>query len=142
MKAKVYIVEDHRDMRESLRKLLEYEGDLEVCGDASSIHKALEGIQSTSPDLALVDLELGQHTGMDLIAQLKQNSIKVPVLILSMHSETLYAEPTIYQGARGYLMKSVPPDEIVHAVRQVLKGNIYRSSSMIQRLQSQERIIP
>jgi len=133
-KAKVFIVEDHPQMREGLRKLVEYEADFQVCGEAVDVRGAVEGILDSRPDVAIIDLELGRQTGLDVIQELGRRSRQVPVLILSMHSETLYAESSLHKGAQGYVMKSATPDEITYALRCVLDGNIYLSSGMRQRL--------
>ncbi len=133
-KAKVFIVDDYLPMRESLKKLLDLETDLEVCGEASDVETAYRGIQTTHPDIALVDLVLGQETGTELLKRLNGQLQILPVLVLSMLPETLNAATVLEQGARGYIMKSESPDHILAALRHVLAGEIYLSPEMALKL--------
>ena len=135
-KSKVFIVEDHLQMRQGLRKLLEFERDFQVCGEAGDVPGAIQGILESRPDVAVVDLELGSRNGLEVIQELQRRSRQIPVLILSMHSETLYAESALYRGAQGYVMKTADPDEITYALRRVLEGDIYLSSAVRQCLHS------
>jgi DNA-binding NarL/FixJ family response regulator len=133
-KAKVFIVDDYLPMRQSLRKLLEMETDLQVCGEATDVEAAYQGIQTTQPDVAIVDLILGSQTGLELLKKLNGQLQILPVLILSMLPEALNAETVLNKGARGYIMKSESPDHILAALRQVLKGEIYLSPEMALKL--------
>jgi DNA-binding NarL/FixJ family response regulator len=128
--SKVFIVDDHPRMRESLRKLVEFEADLCVCGEAGNVEDGFNGIMESTPDAAIVDLEIGKESGLDLIARLAQALRKIPVLILSMHPESIYAEKCIQQGAAGYLMKGESPEQILLGLRQVVSGQIYLSPAM------------
>ncbi len=136
-KTKVFILDDHARTREGLRKLIDFETDLSVCGEAATVEQGLEGIRSTMPDVAVVDLELGKESGLDLIAKLDSAVLKIPVLMLSMYPEVFYAEKSLQRGARGYLMKSESPDQILFALRQVALGNVYLSPAMVKKLQQQ-----
>ncbi len=134
--AKVFIVDDHPRMRESLRKLVDFETDLCVCGEAGNVVDGLSGILQSGPDVAIVDLELGSETGLELVEQLVRAGSKVPVMILSMHAESVYAERSLKKGAAGYMMKSESSEQILHGLRQVLQGKIYlRPTMQIEREQ-------
>jgi DNA-binding NarL/FixJ family response regulator len=131
---KVFIVDDYLPMRQSLRKMLELETDLHVCGEAQDVEAAYQGIQMTEPDVVIVDLILGTQTGLELLRRLNGQLQTLPVLILSMLPETLNAETVLNKGARGYIMKSESPDQILAALRRVLKGEIYLSPEMTSKL--------
>lgn len=133
-KARVFIVDDFAPMRDSLRKLLALEPDLEVCGEASNVTAAYEGIQLSHPDVAIVDLVLGPETGIELLRRLNHHVQTLPVLILSMLPERLNASTVLDHGARGYIMKSESPDHILDALRRVLHGEIYLSPEMSQKI--------
>ncbi|MGB8353513.1 MAG: response regulator transcription factor, partial [Chthoniobacteraceae bacterium] len=105
MKTKVVIVEDHPLFRERLALLINKEPDMEVCGEADNIRQAMEVIQSTKPDAAVLDITLKGSSGLELLKDLKAQSIELPVLVLSMHDESLYAERAIRAGAKGYITK-------------------------------------
>ena len=133
-KARIFIVDDYAVMRENLRKLLEFESDFEVCGEAENVSQAAHGILETRPDLAIVDLVLGTETGVDLLDRLRQAPQPIPVLILTMLPETLNAEFLMKKGARGYLMKTESADEVLVAVRRILQGGTYLSPESQNRL--------
>jgi DNA-binding NarL/FixJ family response regulator len=137
-KITVFIVDDHARTREGLRKLLEFEKDLSVCGEAGDLEEAYTGILQSNPSAAIVDLELGKQSGLELIRRLRQAHCKVPIMILSMHSESQYAERSLEKGAEGYLMKSESPEQILLGLRQVLSGHIYLSPAM--QLQRKQRL--
>ena len=126
-KKRVFLVDDHPAMRQGLEELINQETDIAVCGQAGDIPAALEGIQKTKPDVAIVDLTLKEASGLDLVKDLKVRFAKLPVLILSMHNEAFYAERAIRAGARGYIMKEATTENIIKAIRQVLNGEIYLS---------------
>lgn len=134
-RARVFIADDYLQMRESLRKLLEYEDDFEVCGEAADADAALKGILETRPDIAIVDLVMGKSSGVDLLERLHGAVHQIPVLILTMLPERLNAEFLLEKGAKGYLMKTESADQILNALRQVLRGKIYLSQAMKEYLQ-------
>jgi DNA-binding NarL/FixJ family response regulator len=109
-------------------------GDLIVCAQAEGIQRALELIETTPPDLAIVDITLGGQNGIELIKDLKVRHPKLPVLVHSMHDEAVYAQRSLRAGARGYLMKHEPPSKLLHAIRQVLAGEIYLSETMTRQM--------
>src|ERR1019366_9512595 len=135
-KARDFLVDDYAPMRQSLRKLLEIEPEFEVCGEAATLDEGCEGILAAHPDVAIVDLVLARQTGLDLLNRLKDEAgkMKIPVLILSMHPEELYAELLLQRGARGYIMKTESSDQILAAIRKVLDGQIYLSAQMEKQL--------
>jgi DNA-binding NarL/FixJ family response regulator len=127
---KIFVVEDHAIVREGLSMLLNAQSDLSVCGVASSAEEARQAIVSSRPDLAIMDLSLEGSSGLDLVKDLKDRCPEVPVLVLSMHDETLYAERVLRAGARGYLMKREAGRELLVAVRRILEGKIYLSEGL------------
>jgi DNA-binding NarL/FixJ family response regulator len=112
--------------------MLAAEPDLEVCGEAESAAAAMQVATSAHPDLAIVDLSLTEGTGLDLIRSLREAAPTLPVLVLSMHDEALFAERVLRAGARGYIMKRQAITGLVGAIRQVLSGRIYVSEGMAQ----------
>jgi DNA-binding NarL/FixJ family response regulator len=132
--ARVFVVEDHPVVREGLTLLIGSEADLSVCGSAASIAEALARIQELSPDVVVVDLVLEDGNGLDLVKELHQRYASLPMLVLSMHAESTYAERALRAGAKGYIMKSEAMDKVRAAIRRVLKGEIYVSENMVSRM--------
>lgn len=133
-KTKVVIVEDHPLFRERLALLINKEPDLEVCGEADNIAQAMEIIRATQPQAAIVDITLKGSSGLELLKDLKSQSIDLPVLVLSMHDESLYAERAIRAGAKGYITKDEASDKVMSAIRKVMAGEVYLSESMTSRI--------
>jgi len=133
---RVLVVEDHPIVRQGLTELIEHEPDLRVCGAASSGSEALEAVSASQPDIALVDLTLQDTSGLELVKDLKARFPQLPVLVLSMHDETLYAERVLRAGARGYIMKEEATERVMTALRKVLSGEVYLSEKMSARLLS------
>lgn len=131
IKSRVVIVEDHPMVREHLVFLINNEPDMEVCGEADNISQAMEIIRNTSPQLVIVDLTLKGGSGLDLVKGLKALSLPAPVLVFSMHEESLYAERALRAGAKGYITKNQGSREVLSAVRRVLGGNLYVSEEMV-----------
>jgi DNA-binding NarL/FixJ family response regulator len=107
------------------------EKDLMVCGEAGDAESALSAIQSLRPDLVLVDITLPGESGLDLIKKVRVSEPGTKMLVISMHDEALYADRVLRAGASGYIMKQEDPDEIVHAIRDVLGGHIYVSEEVL-----------
>ena len=128
---KVFIVEDHPVFREGLVQIINSEGDLTVCGEAEDAEHALEVIPSLKPDLVLVDISLPGKSGLELIKDLRARNGGVKLLVLSMHDEALYADRVLRAGGDGYIMKQEDPEEVVHAIRDVLAGRIYVSEEVL-----------
>jgi DNA-binding NarL/FixJ family response regulator len=133
-RSKVFLVDDHPILRQGLTKLINDQPDIVVCGEAEGPPGALEGIGRTKPDLILLDLSLAGGDGLELCRQLQDRFQGVPILIISMHDESLYAERCLRAGAMGYVMKQEPPDRVMAAMRRVLSGNIYLSDAMSAKL--------
>lgn len=133
-KTRVVIVEDHPLFRERLAALINKELDMLVCGEADNIRQAMEIIRETQPDAAVVDITLKGSSGLELIKDMKAQSIELPVLVLSMHDESLYAERVIRAGAKGYITKDEASDKVMSAIRTVVAGEIYLSESMTSRV--------
>lgn len=129
-KSRVFLVDDHAMFREGLRQLIEREPDMSVCGDAADATAAMAGIQSTGPDLVIVDISLGGTSGIDLIKMIKNQYEDLPVLVVSMHEESLYSERALRAGAMGYVMKHEPSKTVKTAIRKVLDGDLYLSQKM------------
>jgi DNA-binding NarL/FixJ family response regulator len=129
-KRRIFIVDDHAMFRDGLRRLIDLEPDLTVCGDAPDAADGLSGIRETTPDLIIVDISLDTTSGIDLIKAIKRDFEDMPVLVVSMHSESLYGDRALRAGAMGYVMKSEPATTVVSAIRTVLSGNVHISENM------------
>jgi DNA-binding NarL/FixJ family response regulator len=127
---RVVIVDDHPLFRERLSELINHELDMEVCGEAENAQQAIDLIRNTAPDLAIVDITLKGSSGLELIKSIKALPIGVPVLVLSMHDESLYAERALRSGATGYITKHESADNVLLAIRRVLAGEVYLSGTM------------
>jgi len=127
---KIFIVDDHPIVRQGLAKLLSDETDLVVCGEAESAREGLQAIAKLKPDLAIVDISLTGKTGLELIKDLRAQYPELPALVMSMHDELIYAERALRAGARGYVMKHQGGKILVHAIRQVLSGQVYVSEQI------------
>lgn len=128
--SRILIVDDHPLFREGLRQMMEREPGLRVCGEAADAAEAVRLIAESEPDLVIVDISLGTSSGIDLIKTLKADHGELPLLVLSMHDESLYAERALRAGAMGYVMKHEPPKVVRAAIQRVLSGAIYLSEKM------------
>ncbi len=133
-KARVFLVDDHPLVREHLTALIQREADLEVCGEAADAPTALEMISRQSPDLVILDISLKRSNGLELIKHLKEMWPELPVLVLSMHDEMLYAERSLRAGALGYITKEEATVSVLSAVRRVLGGQVYLSERIAGRM--------
>jgi DNA-binding NarL/FixJ family response regulator len=131
---RIFLVDDHPVLRDGLRRLLEAEPDLMVCGEAENARKTFENIPAAVPDLAIVDISLTGPSGIELVKGLKSRFPKLRMLMLSMHDEVLYAERALRAGAKGYVMKQAPTEQLLAAVRRVLKDEIYLSEALSSQL--------
>lgn len=121
---RILVVDDHPVVRKGLAMTLAREPDMMVCGEAEGLEEALAAVIGQNPDLLLADLELDGMNGMELIREVRRLHPRLPVLVLSMHDEDVYAERALRSGAKGYLMKNVKPEVLVSGIRAVLKGEI------------------
>lgn len=129
-KLRVVVVDDHPMFRDRLAQIINHELDMAVCGEAGNAQQALETIQQTEPDLAIIDITLDGASGLELIKSIRALGLKIPLLVLSMHDESLYAERALRAGANGYVTKRQPGAEVVSAIRRVLAGEVYLSEKM------------
>jgi DNA-binding NarL/FixJ family response regulator len=134
IKRKVFIVDDHPIVRQGLTALINTELDLAVCGDAEDSSSALRRIEDLKPDLAVIDISLNGPDGLDLLKSIRTRDANLPVLILSMLDESLYAERALHAGANGYIMKQEATDRLLVAIRRILAGEIYLSERMSNRM--------
>ncbi len=134
--ARVLLVDDHPIVRQGLAELIDQEPDLSVCGEAKSAAEAWQVIETSHPDIAIVDISLQDTSGIELIKDLKVRHPELPVLVLSMHDEGLYAERALRAGAKGYVMKEEATERLMAAVRRVHGGEMYLSERMSSRLLS------
>lgn len=131
---RILVVDDHPIVRLGLRQMLSAEPDLSVCGEAETAEAALRLVQASKVDFAIVDLSLGTVNGLELVRQLHNDRPDLPVLVLSMHDEALFAERALRAGARGYITKQQAIDGLVGAIRHVLAGKIYVTARVSQQV--------
>src|SRR5271170_3956498 len=135
-KKTVFLVDDHPIVRQGLTLLINQESDLTVCGEAEEMHSALSAILALRPNILIVDISLNGPDGLELLKNIRINSPRLPVLILSMHDESIYAERALRAGASGYIMKQEATEKVLVALRRILSGEIYVSeriaNSMLQ----------
>ena len=129
-KHRVMVVEDHPVFRIGLRELINHENDLVVCGEADDAGRASEEIQRLEPDMVIVDISLRGRDGIDLIRDVRSHNKDLPILVLSMHDESRFAERSLLAGAKGYIMKRETSSSVVKAIRCVLCGQIYLSEKI------------
>lgn len=133
-KTRILLVDDHPIVRQGMAQLINREGDLTVCGEAGTAHEALALLNTLKPDLAIIDVALEDRSGIELLKEVKARLPRLPVLMLSMHHESLYAERALHAGAMGYIMKQEAPDRVLVAVRRILTGEVYLSEKMSARM--------
>jgi DNA-binding NarL/FixJ family response regulator len=126
-KIKILLVDDHPLVREWLTNLLKQQPDFQVCGETGHAPEALQLIEATRPDIAIVDISLASGSGIELIKAIRSGHAQIGVMVLSMHDELLYAERALRAGAGGYIMKSEATQKVIEAIRAVLAGEIYVS---------------
>jgi DNA-binding NarL/FixJ family response regulator len=131
---RVLIVDDHPIVRQGLRRMIEPEPDLVVCGEVQTEREARAAIRALSPDVVIVDISLAQGDGLELVRDVHAQRPDLPMLVLSMHDELIYAERLLAAGASGYIMKHAASDQLLIALRQVLSGDVYLSESLAANL--------
>ncbi len=130
----IVIADDHPVAREGLVAIIQASKAGNIIAKASNAHEALDLIDRLEPDVAILDLSLGDRPGLEVIKDVKAKKNHTAILILSMHDEQIYAERCIRAGARGYVMKTQAADEIVHAIAEVFQGRVHVSQAMSSRL--------
>lgn len=133
-KSRVFVVDDHPIVRQGLALLINRESDLTVCGEAEDAHTALQAVASANPDVLIVDISLNGPDGLDLLKEIRLHHPNLPVLILSMHDESIYAERALRAGAQGYIMKQEATEKVLVAVRRILASEIYVSERVANRM--------
>jgi DNA-binding NarL/FixJ family response regulator len=137
MKRKVLVVDDHPIVREGLAQMINREPDLSVCGDASHMQKAVQLMEALKPDILLVDISLDGPDGLELLKHIRAQDPGLPVLILSMHDESIYAERALRAGANGYIMKQEATDSVLDALRRILNREVYVSPRIANKMLQQ-----
>ncbi len=133
-KMKVLVVDDHEIMRQGLAQLIGQEADLTVCGEAPDADGAISAIEHYAPDVAVVDISLKNSSGINLIKTIRERWPELPILVLSMHDETFYAERALRAGARGYVTKAEVSAKVVEGIREVLNGGVFVSKKIAKRM--------
>jgi DNA-binding NarL/FixJ family response regulator len=126
----VLIVDDHPMMRTGLARLIDNERDLKVSAEADNARQAMDIAVGQTLDLILLDISLPDKNGLELIKDIRALKPGLPILVVSMHDESLYAERVLRAGGRGYIMKQEGGKMLLQAIRQVLSGQIYVSEKM------------
>jgi DNA-binding NarL/FixJ family response regulator len=133
-KKTVFVVDDHPLLRQGLALMINREPDLVVCGEAEEAQVAMKAIATKRPDILIADISLNGPDGLDLLKSVRTLYPDLPVLILSMHDESIYAERALRARANGYIMKQEATEKVLVAVRRILGGDIYISERMANKL--------
>jgi DNA-binding NarL/FixJ family response regulator len=136
-KHKVLLVDDHPVVRQGLALLVGREPDLLVCGEADGAHTAFHAIENLQPDIVVLDISLAGPDGLDILKEIRIRSGSLPVLILSMHDESIYAERALRAGANGYIMKQEATEKVLVAIRKILRGDVYLSERLTSAMLNQ-----
>ncbi len=134
---RVLVVDDHPIVRQGLALLINREPDLQVCGEAEEGRSAMQAIETLRPDIVILDISLGGPDGLELLKQLRARDADLPVLILSMHDESIYAERVLRAGANGYIMKQEATEVVLTAIRRILDGQVYVPERVASKMLSQ-----
>ena len=133
-KSRVFVVDDHPIVRQGLALLINREPDLAVCGEAEDAQTALQAVATAKPDILVVDISLNGPDGLDLLKDIRTRHPELPVLVLSMHDESVYAERALRAGAKGYIMKQEATEKVLVALRRILSREIYVSERIANRM--------
>lgn len=136
-KTRVLLIDDHPILRRGLGQLINHEADMTVCGEAEDAPKAFELVGTLRPDVAVVDISLKSGNGIEFIKNVKARYPELPILVLSMHDESLYAERALRAGGLGYIMKEEAIEQVLVAIRRVLTGEIFLSDKMKSKMLQQ-----
>lgn len=137
-RTRILLVDDHAVVRYGIAQLINRQSDLVVCGEEEDASNALTAIDKLKPDLVIADISLKDSSGLELMRNIKAQYAKLPVLVVSAHDESVYAEVAFRAGALGYLMKQEALEKIAAAIRRVLSGNIYVSEAMASKMLQQQ----
>jgi DNA-binding NarL/FixJ family response regulator len=129
-KYRVLLVDDHPIVRQGLALLIDREADLSVCGEAEGSHSAFLAISTLRPDIVVLDISLSGPDGLDVLKEIRTKTTNLPVLILTMHDESIYAERAMRAGANGYIMKQEATEKVLVAIRRILQGEVYLSDRL------------
>src|ERR1700723_2523978 len=136
-KKRILVVDDHPIVRQGLGLLINREPDLVVCGEAEDAPSALQRMASAQPDLMVIDISLDGPDGLELLKTIRLKEPILPVLILSMHEESIYAERSLRAGANGYIMKQEATERVLVAIRRILEGKVYLSERLTNKMLEQ-----
>ncbi|HXP68097.1 MAG TPA: response regulator transcription factor [Candidatus Dormibacteraeota bacterium] len=136
-RCKVFLIDDHPIVRQGLALFIDREPDLMVCGEADGATSALQAIREAAPDFVVLDISLDGPDGLELLKTLRVRYPNLPVLVLSMHDEAVYAERALRAGANGYIMKQEATDRVLTAIRHILSGDVYLSDRLTKRMLQQ-----
>ena len=134
---RIFLIDDHPIVRQGLALLINREVELEVCGEAQDAPSALTGLAACEPDLIILDISLNGPDGLDLLKTIRLKDAHVPVLVLSMHDESTYAERALRAGANGYIMKHEAAEKVLVAIRRILGGEVYLSDRLTNKMLQQ-----
>jgi DNA-binding NarL/FixJ family response regulator len=130
-KYKIFIVEDHPIFLDGISQLINREDDMFVSGGCENSGECLKTIKDALPDLIIIDITLKDSCGIELTKEVKKKYPSLPILILSMHEELIFADRVLKAGARGYITKREATIKVIDAIRKVLQGKIYISDTMV-----------
>jgi DNA-binding NarL/FixJ family response regulator len=137
-KIRVLLVDDHAIVRFGIAQIINRQNDLMVCGEEENASRALDAIGSLKPDLVIADISLKDSSGLELMRNIKAQYAKLPILVVSAHDESIYAEIAFRAGALGYLMKEEALEKILTAIRRVLSGAVYVSDALAAKMLQQQ----
>ncbi|HEY7634645.1 MAG TPA: response regulator transcription factor [Gemmatimonadales bacterium] len=133
-KHRVFVVDDHPIVRQGLALLIDQQPDLVVCGAAEEAESALAAIAASRPDVLVLDISLPGRDGIELLKAIRASNSELPILVLSMHDETMYAERALRAGANGYIMKQEATENVLVALRRILRQEVYLSDRIASRM--------
>ncbi len=133
-KHRVFLVDDHPIVRQGLTLLINQEPDLVVCGEAESAWSVGAALAALNPDVLVLDISLSGPDGIDLLKNIRLTDVSLPILVLSMHDESVYAERALRAGANGYIMKQEATDKVLVAIRRILQREVYISDRIASRM--------
>jgi DNA-binding NarL/FixJ family response regulator len=137
-KTRILLVDDHAIVRFGMAQIINRQNDMTVCGEEENASRALDAITALKPDLVIADISLKDSSGLELMRNIKAQYPRLPVLVVSAHDESVYAEVAFRAGALGYLMKEEAIEKVSTAIRRVLSGAVYVSDALAARMLQQQ----